>query len=59
LTEVYIRLSYEQYKEFEEQLKNYKQLETTHTTVDGFYHKSFRIKIGDITLEVHGPSVKV
>jgi len=59
LTEVYIRLSYEQYKEFEEQLKNFEKLERTHTTVDGFYHKSFRLKLGDITLEVHGPTVKV
>jgi len=59
MTEIYVRLTYEEYKRFEEQLKNYEKLETTHTTVDGFYHKSFRLKIGDIVLEVHGPSVKV
>jgi len=58
MTDIYVRLSYEEYKVFEEQLKNYAKLERVHTTVNGFYHKSFRLKIGDITLEVHGPSVK-
>ena len=48
-----------EYKAFEEQLKNFSTLETTHVSVEGYYHKSFRLKIGDITLEVHGPMVKV
>lgn len=59
MTDLYVRLTYEEYKEFEKQLKRYAELEKTHTSVNGYYHKSFRLKIGDITLEVHGPSVKV
>jgi guanylate kinase len=58
MTDIYIRLSYDEYKEFERQLKRWKELEHTHYH-GGYYHKSFRIKIGDIMLEVHGPQVKV
>lgn len=56
-TPQYVSLTHEQYKAFEEQLRRYTELETSHTTVDGFYHKSFRMTIGDIILEVHGPIV--
>ena len=57
--DVYMRLSYNEYKELEMQLRNYESLETTHITTPGtFYHKSFRIKVGDLTIEFHGPAVK-
>lgn len=59
VTDIYLRLSYEDYKKMEEQLRDYSKLETTHESVDGYYHKSFRIKLGDLTLEIHGPIVKV
>jgi len=59
VTELYVRLSYEEYKEFERQLRDFQKLESTHKSVDGFYHKSFRIKLGSLILEVHGPTVKV
>jgi hypothetical protein len=33
--------------------------ETTHTTVTGYYHKSFRIPLGQGNqMEFHGPAVK-
>jgi len=58
MTDIYVRLSYDEYKEFERQLERWKELEHTHYH-GGYYHKSFRIKIGSIMLEVHGPQVKV
>jgi len=58
MTDIYVRLSYDEYKEFEKQLERWKELEHTHYH-GGYYHKSFRLKIGDITLEIHGPQVKV
>lgn len=57
----YTQLTYEQYKDFEEQLKHFSELETTHESGNmdpKFYHKSFRIRIGDLMLEVTGPLVK-
>jgi hypothetical protein len=57
-TDLYARLTYEEYKEFETQLRRYAELETAHTSTEGFYHKSFRLKVGSINLEVHGPLVK-
>lgn len=58
MTDVYARLDYRQYKHLEDQLRNWKSLETVHTTVDGYYHKALRIDIGEITLEIQGPAVK-
>jgi len=59
MTDIYLQLRYDQYKDFEDQLRRFSELETTHTTDnEGFYHKAFRIRIGDITLEVQGPFVK-
>lgn len=58
---LYTQLTYEQYKEFEQQLHDYPQLETTHMSGsigEDFYHKAFRITIGDLILEVTGPLVK-
>lgn len=57
-TDVYIRLSYDEYKEMEEQLANYQKLETNHISVDGYYHKSFRLKVGGLLFEFQGPLVK-
>ena len=59
MTDVYISLSHDEYKHFEDQLRRFAELETTHTTDnEGFYHKAFRIKVGSITFEVQGPLVK-
>lgn len=58
MTDIYARLDYRQYKHLEEQLRNWEQLETVHTSVDGYYHKALRIDIGDVTLELQGPAVK-
>lgn len=59
MTDVYLRLTYDQYKAFERQLEDFKALETTHVGVDKeFYHKAYRLTLGDIDLEVHGPLVK-
>ena len=58
MTDIYLRLDYRQYKHLEYQLRNWQEVETTHTTVDGYYHKALRLDIGDITLEIQGPAVK-
>lgn len=58
MTDVYLRLDYRAYKKLEEQLRNWDQIETAHTTVDGYYHKALRLDIGDLTLEIQGPAVK-
>ena len=49
----YTQLTYEQYKDFEAQLKHFSELETTHESGNmdpKFYHKAFRIRIGDLML---------
>ena len=52
----YTHLSYEDYKQLEEQIKDL--TETTHRTEGGFYHKSIRLKLGDgVYHEYHGPLV--
>lgn len=59
MTDLYMSLGYEEYKRFEEQLENHHLLETVHEAMDRrYYHKSFRLQLGDVVLEVHGPSVK-
>lgn len=59
MNDLYMRVTFEQYKAFEEQLKNYKQIESTHRTVEGGYHKSFRLKVTDsLIIEIMGPLVK-
>ena len=59
MADLYLSLNYIDYKELERQLRDYTLLETVHETMDNrYYHKSFRLKLGDITLEIHGPSVK-
>ncbi len=55
----YKSLTYEEYKSVEEQLKKFKDLETTHATDTGFYHNSFRLRINDEEIiEFHGPAVR-
>jgi len=54
----YVRLDYRQYKKLERQLETWKEIETTHTSVDGYYHKALRIEVGDVTFEFQGPIVK-
>jgi len=57
--DIYMRLTYDQYKDLEQQLQMYPRLETTHTSTPGpFYHKSFRLHVGDLCIEFHGPIVK-
>jgi hypothetical protein len=59
LTDVYISLGHDDYKHFEDQMRRFEELETTHTTSnEGFYHKAFRILVGEITFEIQGPLVK-
>jgi len=54
---MYMSLDYETYKSIEEQCKAFP--ETVHTSHEGFYHVSFRLKIGaDLIMEFHGPQVK-
>ena len=53
----YLSLSYEEYKRLEDQMKAFG--ETVHTSTDGFYHKSIRLRINDdLIIEFHGPLVK-
>ncbi len=58
MTCLYLQIpAWEDYKSIETQMKDFN--ETTHTTVDGFYHKSIRIKLDEkLTVEFHGPLVK-
>jgi hypothetical protein len=58
MTDIYLRLDYRQYKHLEAQLRAWAEIETSHTTVDGFYHRALRLEIGDVTLEIQGPAVK-
>lgn len=58
MTDIYLRLDYKDYKKLEAQLLNWASIETTHTTVDGYYHKALRLNIGDVCLEIQGPAVR-
>ena len=54
---IYITISYEQYKDLERQMREFK--ESTHESTSGFYHKSIRLNIPDGPIfEFHGPIVK-
>ena len=54
----YAHLTYAQYKSLEHQLRQFQERETSHTSVEGFYHKSIRIMVGCDTWEFHGPMIK-
>lgn len=58
MTVAYIHLTYEDYKNLEQQMKQY--AETVHTSMPGpFYHKSIRLKIDEnLIMEFHGPNVR-
>ena len=59
MKDIYMRLTYEDYKNLESQMRHVKEIETTHRTVEGAYHKAIRLKIGDdLILEFQGPLVK-
>ena len=59
MNDLYMRLTYEQYKGLERQLEDWKNIETTHRTVDGGYHKALRLEITDsLIIEFQGPLVK-
>ena len=58
MADLYLSLNYNQYKQLEEQLRNWESIETTHMTMDErFYHKALRLDMGDIVLEIQGPRV--
>ena len=56
--QLYMSLSYEDYKRLEEQCLAFKLKETTHTTTAGFYHKAFRLDLNGLLIEFQGPLVK-
>ena len=58
--DLYCRLTYDEYKEMERQVKAFDELESTHVTMGDpvFYHRSFRLKFEGLTIEFHGPTVK-
>ena len=57
-TNFYVQLGYDEYKEVENQLRDFASIETSHSTVEGYYHKALRIKIGTSLFEIQGPLVK-
>ncbi len=57
-SELYVRLNYTQYKQLQAQLQDWDSIESSHTSVEGFYHKALRLEIGTMILEVQGPTVK-
>ena len=59
MNDIYMRLTYEQYKNLEEQLNQFKKLETTHRTVDGGHHKAYRLQVTkSLIIEFQGPLIK-
>ena len=55
--QIYLSLPYEAYKGLERQCLSFKEQETSHTTTAGFYHKAFRLDLGDLLIEFQGPLV--
>ena len=59
MTCLYMQMTYEDYKRLEKQLLRYKDMETTHRTVEGGYHKAYRLVVNDdLIIEFQGPLVK-
>jgi len=59
MRDFYIRLNHEDYKSVEDQMRRVEEIETTHRTVDGGYHKAIRINLGNDTIfEFQGPLIK-
>ncbi len=53
---LYLQLDHEDYKDLEQQMKEFK--ETEHTSVKGFYHKSIRLRLSNLVVEFTGPVVR-
>jgi hypothetical protein len=59
VNDIYMRLTYEQYKKLEDQMARFKEIETTHRTVEGGYHKAFRLVVTEgLLIEFQGPLIK-
>ena len=56
MADMYMNLSYDEWKVMESQMKAFK--ETEHGKGTEYYHKSLRINLGGTTIEFHGPVVK-
>lgn len=58
MKQLYMSLPYEDWKALEDQCNRFAEIETAHTTTAGFYHKAFRLQLGDLLIEFQGPLVK-
>ena len=58
MAQLYMSLKYEDWKALESQCKGFSEIETSHTTTNGYYHKAFRLTLGDLLIEFQGPLVK-
>lgn len=58
MTDFYVSLDHAAYKSLETQMLAFAERETTHTSVNGYYHKSIKLDIGGVDFEFHGPNVK-
>ena len=59
MNDLYMRLTYEQYKSLEDQLRRWEEIETTHQTVEGGYHKALRLRVTEsLIIEFQGPMLK-
>lgn len=56
MADPYVHLTYPEWKELEQACKAFK--ETEHGEGTPYYHKSFRLKVGNFTWEFHAPLVK-
>ena len=56
MPDIYVNLTYDEYKTLEQQCTAFK--ETIHGKDTLWYHKSFRLKVGDTVWEFHAPAVK-
>lgn len=54
--DLYVNLTYEDYKRLERQAREFK--ETAHGEGTEYYHKAFVLDIGGVRFEFHGPNVK-
>jgi hypothetical protein len=58
MPDLYLRLNYDEYKSLETQCREFDKNETSHTSVEGYYHKAFRLRIADtLLIEFQGPLV--
>ena len=56
MPDIYVNLTYDEYKTLEQQCRQFN--ETVHGKDTLWYHKSFRLKVGDTVWEFHAPAVK-